>query len=256
LSIEARSKTCKPPKKLKKLGELAKGDAPLVPINNTCTVFTETEIISLVARGERAESILKGVFSAIASHVAGIASRSSVQGDVFFSGGVGKNYGVVSALEMVLECPVYVPDFDPQLVRALGAAMLARDLVSRGKDVLQNNAENSRSAGAATGRAGRRSRRRPESSWLDRLQRARGADLWMRAYAHYAGNLLGYDDRAASHIDGYAQITARLQAKRCQRCAVRKKSSRTKIARIRFDIMPSVHPGDHDAHAEPGIDNA
>jgi predicted CoA-substrate-specific enzyme activase len=113
---------------LEELGDLAKGDAPLVPINNTCTVFAETEIISLIARGERSESILKGVFSAIASRVAGIASRIGVSGDVFFSGGVAKNYGVVSALEAVLECPVYVPGFDPQLVGALGAAMLAREL--------------------------------------------------------------------------------------------------------------------------------
>jgi predicted CoA-substrate-specific enzyme activase len=113
---------------LNELGEMAKGDAPLVPINNTCTVFAETEIISLVARGERAESILKGVFTAIASRVAGIASRIGVSGDVFFSGGVAKNYGVVSALESVLNCPVFVPDFDPQLVGALGAAVLAREL--------------------------------------------------------------------------------------------------------------------------------
>jgi predicted CoA-substrate-specific enzyme activase len=116
---------------LEELGEMAGGDAPLVPINNTCTVFAETEIISLVARGECAESILKGVFTSIASRVAGIASRIGVNGDVFFSGGVAKNFGVVTALESVLNCPVFVPDFDPQLVGALGAAVLARELGAR-----------------------------------------------------------------------------------------------------------------------------
>ena len=110
---------------LDQLGELAHGDAPLVPINNTCTVFAETEIISLLARGERAESILKGVFAAIASRVSGIAARTGVEGDVFFSGGVAKNFGVVAALESVLNCRVVVPEFDPQMVGALGAAVLA-----------------------------------------------------------------------------------------------------------------------------------
>jgi (R)-2-hydroxyacyl-CoA dehydratese activating ATPase len=116
---------------LEKLGELAHGDAPLVPINNTCTVFAETEIISLIARGERAESILKGVFTAIASRVNGLIARIGVEDDVFFSGGVAKNYGVVSALERVLGRRVFVPDIDPQLVGALGAAVLARQSAVR-----------------------------------------------------------------------------------------------------------------------------
>jgi predicted CoA-substrate-specific enzyme activase len=112
---------------LEDLGDMSNGDAALTPINNTCTVFAETEIISLLARGEQSESILKGVFRAIASRVAGIASRIGVKDDVFFSGGVAKNCGVVSALREVLGCSILVPDFDPQLVGALGAAVIAME---------------------------------------------------------------------------------------------------------------------------------
>jgi len=113
---------------LEEMGTLAQSEAPLVPINNTCTVFAESEIISLLARGERAESILKGVFRAIASRVSGIAARIGVDGDVFFSGGVAKNCGMVAALEEVLQCPIVSLEFDPQLVGALGAAVLASEL--------------------------------------------------------------------------------------------------------------------------------
>jgi len=127
--LEVMSSVFKLP--LEELGELARGDEPLVPINNTCTVFAETEIISLVARGEPAASILKGVFAAIASRVNGIAARVGVEGDVFFSGGVGKNYGVVCALQSALGCDVFVPEFDPQLVGALGAGVLAREIGER-----------------------------------------------------------------------------------------------------------------------------
>lgn len=116
---------------LEELSYMAEGDAHIIEINNTCTVFAESEIISLLARGEPCAGILKGVFHAIARRVAGIAARIGVEGDIFFSGGVAKNRGVVQALEKALQRPVYVPEFDPQRVGALGAAVLAREVGAR-----------------------------------------------------------------------------------------------------------------------------
>lgn len=129
--LEVMSSVFKLP--LAELGELARADVPMVPINNTCTVFAETEIISLLARGEPAASILKGVFAAIASRVNGLASRIGIEDEVFFSGGVAKNYGVVTSLEAALGHRIFVPDFDPQLVGALGAAVLARETAVRSR---------------------------------------------------------------------------------------------------------------------------
>ncbi len=95
-------------------------------MSSTCTVFAESETISLVARGEKPENILKGIHYAISNRVAGMFSRVGVESDVFFSGGVAKNVGMKTALEEVLKSKILVPSFDPQLVGALGAAVLAK----------------------------------------------------------------------------------------------------------------------------------
>lgn len=107
------------------LGGMALRADSMVPISSTCTVFAESEVISLVARGERPENILKGVHSAISNRVAGMATRVGVESDVLFTGGVAKNAGMRAALEESLKAGVVVPAFDPQLVGALGAAVLA-----------------------------------------------------------------------------------------------------------------------------------
>lgn len=110
---------------LEDLGPMALKASSVVPISSTCTVFAESEVVSLVARGEPPENILKGIHQAISNRIAGMASRVSPEDDIFFSGGVAKNPGMRVALETALKSSVYVPDFDPQLVGALGAAVLA-----------------------------------------------------------------------------------------------------------------------------------
>lgn len=99
-----------------------------VPISSTCTVFAESEIVSLMARGEKPENIISGVHFAIAHRIAGMFTRTGVEDEVFFSGGVAKNIGMRKALEETLEKKIVVSsEEDPQLVGALGAALLARE---------------------------------------------------------------------------------------------------------------------------------
>ena len=116
---------------LDELGPMALKASSIVPISSTCTVFAESEVVSLIARGEPSENILKGVHQALSNRVAGMASRVGPEPEMFFSGGVAKNAGMKAALEIALKSSVYVPDFDPQLVGALGAAVLAKDLGSK-----------------------------------------------------------------------------------------------------------------------------
>jgi predicted CoA-substrate-specific enzyme activase len=111
---------------LDELGPMALKAKSIVPISSTCTVFAESEVISLIARGEPPEDILKGIHQAISNRVSGMASRVNPEAEIFFSGGVAKNVGMKAALETALKSSVYVPDFDPQLVGALGAAVLAK----------------------------------------------------------------------------------------------------------------------------------
>jgi predicted CoA-substrate-specific enzyme activase len=117
---------------LEDLGPLSLTAKEVVPMSSTCTVFAESETISLVARGEKPENILKGIHNAISNRVIGMLSRIGTEDDIYFSGGVAKNVGMRTALEDVLKSKIYVETkFDPQLTGALGAAVLARTFSSK-----------------------------------------------------------------------------------------------------------------------------
>ena len=93
-----------------------------VPVSSTCTVFAESEVISLVASGEPLEGIVKGLHQALAARVAGLARGAAAGAEVFMSGGVALNAAMVSALAEALGRPIRVLP-EPQLVGALGAAL-------------------------------------------------------------------------------------------------------------------------------------
>jgi len=118
---------------LQELGPLSLKATTVLPVSSTCTVFAESETVSLLARGEKPENIIVGIHHAIANRVAGMFSRVGIQGDVFFSGGVAKNVGVRKALEDVLKINIVEPRKDPQLAGAIGAAVIAEKLYKRGR---------------------------------------------------------------------------------------------------------------------------
>lgn len=105
----------------------------MLPVSSTCTVFAESETVSLLARGERPENIIIGIHHAIANRVGGMFSRVGIESDVFFSGGVAKNIGMRKALEDVLKVKIVEPKKDPQLVGAIGAAVIAQNSWKRGR---------------------------------------------------------------------------------------------------------------------------
>ncbi len=107
---------------LEEVSEHVARAARAVPVSSTCTVFAESEVISLVAQGEPLEGIVKGLHQALASRVASLARVTGASGDVFMSGGVALNDAMRGALQDALGRPVRVVP-DPQLVGALGAAL-------------------------------------------------------------------------------------------------------------------------------------
>ena len=103
-------------------GLVARAARP-VAVSSTCTVFAESEVISLVAAGEPCEGIVRGLHHALALRVAALArGTAALDGEVFMSGGVALNPAMVSALQEALGRPVCVVP-EPQLVGALGAAL-------------------------------------------------------------------------------------------------------------------------------------
>jgi len=93
-------------------------------ISSMCAVFAETEIVGLLHQGASAESVLRGVFNAVARRVLGMSGKIGLRDDVIFTGGVAMNTGVRKALEEITGRTIRVPS-EPQFTGAVGAAMLA-----------------------------------------------------------------------------------------------------------------------------------
>ncbi len=104
-----------------RLGELDETADHREPVNATCTVFAESEVISLIADGAERADIVAGLHHAIAARIAGMA-RPMGEHDLCFIGGGALNGGVRRALERIIGRTVYVPP-SPQHVVALGAAL-------------------------------------------------------------------------------------------------------------------------------------
>jgi len=95
-------------------------------VNSTCTVFAESEIISLLANGHGREEVVAGIHYSIARRVSRLAKRLGTEDLVFFDGGPALNRGLVEALEDELMRDIVVPP-SPQLTTAYGAAVIARE---------------------------------------------------------------------------------------------------------------------------------
>ncbi|NOY70212.1 MAG: 2-hydroxyglutaryl-CoA dehydratase [Deltaproteobacteria bacterium] len=93
-------------------------------ISSICTVFAESEIISLISTGEKRENIIAGIHDSVASRISAMARRVGVEIPVMMTGGVAKNIGAVHALENKLECEITVSTY-AQVNGAIGAAVLA-----------------------------------------------------------------------------------------------------------------------------------
>jgi (R)-2-hydroxyacyl-CoA dehydratese activating ATPase len=103
------------------------------PINSTCIVFAESEVISLVAQGNTKTDIAAGLHQSIAKRVGNMAKRLGIGKNTAFVGGVAKNASMRKALEDYLGVGFVSLPTDPQITGALGAAVIARDRFNKGK---------------------------------------------------------------------------------------------------------------------------
>ncbi len=98
-----------------------------IKISSICTVFAESEVVSLVSEGQEVEDILRAIHNAIADRTIGLLERiGEIQPQVVMTGGVAKNIGVVRTLEEKLGVTLSIYH-EPQIVGALGASLLALD---------------------------------------------------------------------------------------------------------------------------------
>jgi predicted CoA-substrate-specific enzyme activase len=109
---------------LEEMGRLSLTSQNPSQISSTCTVFAETEVVSLRAEGKEIQDLIAGIHLAIAKRVVSMGLNIKFEKETAFTGGVAKNIGVKKALEEVLGVPVVVPP-EPQTTGALGAALEA-----------------------------------------------------------------------------------------------------------------------------------
>lgn len=99
-------------------------------INSTCTVFAESEVISLVSKKVSKQDIAAGIHKSIGKKVADMSKAAGIKPLVFFDGGGAKNIALKKAIEKELGYEIYVPE-SPQLVVALGAAIIAEEKMTK-----------------------------------------------------------------------------------------------------------------------------
>ncbi len=107
--------------KLEELAELSSQAREPVTINSTCTVFAESEVISLLAQGRKKEDIIAGIHSSIAGRIINMVRKLGERDQILFSGGGARNSAIAKEIEKKLLKKVYIPEH-PQLMVAIGAA--------------------------------------------------------------------------------------------------------------------------------------
>lgn len=113
--------------KIEELGSLTAQTEKQCNISSFCTVFAESEVISHVSAGASKADIVAGVCDSVAVRVASMTTRTGLEPQVVFTGGVARNSGVVNALAKHLGHRLQIPN-EPEITAALGAALFAREI--------------------------------------------------------------------------------------------------------------------------------
>lgn len=117
--------------KLEDMGPLSLKAERASPINASCVIFGESDVVSLIHRQESKPEICRAVFDAMADRVSSMIHRLGINPDVVLVGGVAKDVGFIASLNRKLGLTVKIPDF-PDYVGALGAALIAVGRVKGG----------------------------------------------------------------------------------------------------------------------------
>jgi benzoyl-CoA reductase subunit D len=110
--------------KLEDMGPLSLKAERASPINATCVIFGESDVVSLIHRQESKPEIARAVFDSMADRISSMVHRLGINPDVVLVGGVAKDVGFIESLKRKLGVSVLVPE-DPEYAGALGAALIA-----------------------------------------------------------------------------------------------------------------------------------
>jgi (R)-2-hydroxyacyl-CoA dehydratese activating ATPase len=96
-----------------------------IPVTAQCSVFAESEVISLLAKKQPPAEIAAGIQTSVAKRCFTLLKRIGIREKLTVTGGCAKNAGLMKALGALLGIEIAPLVVDPQLMGALGAAVLA-----------------------------------------------------------------------------------------------------------------------------------
>ena len=99
-----------------------------IDISSMCSVFAESEVISLIAQNKETADIAHGLHKAIAGKSISLLKRVGLESTIMMTGGVAKNVGVIKTLEERLGEKIFIYE-EPEIVGALGAALYALEKI-------------------------------------------------------------------------------------------------------------------------------
>ena len=113
------------------MGELSLKSTKQIPMNAQCTIFAESEVVSLIHQKTSKEDIIHAVHDAIADRNTSMARQIGIEKEVALIGGVANNIGFVDAMNKNLGFKLLIPKekIAPEYVSALGAALRAQDKI-------------------------------------------------------------------------------------------------------------------------------
>jgi benzoyl-CoA reductase subunit D len=114
--------------KLEEMGPLSLKAERASPINASCVIFGESDVVTLIHRQESKPEIARAVFDAMADRVSSMLFRLGLTPDVALFGGAAKDVGFVASLKRKLGVDVFIPE-QPEFAGALGAALVAANRV-------------------------------------------------------------------------------------------------------------------------------
>ncbi len=102
------------------------GDNPSA-ITSQCSVFAESEVVTLVNEGTDLKDIIAGINNSVAGRLTSMVRRVGLKEELALTGGCSKNDGLAQSLAAKLEVDVVKLPLDPQLAGAVGAALIASE---------------------------------------------------------------------------------------------------------------------------------
>lgn len=120
---------------LETFGEISLESTESIPMNAQCTVFAESEVVSLIHSNTAQKDIARAVHDSMAGRVSAMVRRAGLHGVVVIGGGVAHNVGFVKALKDTLDVAELRVLPHPEYLGALGAALVAADKAAEGASI-------------------------------------------------------------------------------------------------------------------------